>query len=447
MVEGGAGPRQRLVRPRESEVRTPLKGEIMGDVLLGKKFSEKDLAKAMAQLTPELQVGESPVCAVQAIGMRPPIDTLILTNQRIVTMYRGRGVDFRYPISDVRRLAFSGSKLIIRTPDDEVLEVCRVKHASDDAPLIRQVFSSIGGLLDGSADIVRDPTASVTHSPRTKEKAMHEGLLKVDEFLEDGEQLLYALQDVNDWFFVTNRRLITITGIRKTQAQDMLLEDYVRVAVEQDRQKWLVAAADPQQQYALLAKLRHEDEARWLARSIEAAYPHMTDPWRDEIRGFVDSVGLSYALESILPLLWPRVAGEQLVSAFGGGEDLLIFTTRRLVALPDLVAVPLQDVVAAEFALGRSDHYSYSGQLVQAAFGMTAAIRVSDGRRFNRVQFIADSEQQFNAAIPSFTRALQDLSAAGYPVTEGQEWVEQTQSPPPPPRQGPTSFVGYSIEF
>lgn len=419
----------------------------MNDVLLGRKYSEKDLSRAMARLTPHLQFGEVPVCAVRARGGKPLIDTLMLTNQRIIAMYK-RGNDqleFAYPISDVRRLAFQDSALLIRTPDDEVLEICRVWHDREDIPLIRQAFSSIGGQIDGEAGIVRDPTEGLQRSPRTKEKAIHEGVKKVDTYLADDEQLLYALQDIADWYFITNRRLIVLTGIWKTQAKEMDLSDYIRVEVEQDGQKWLVAAADAQQEYALIGKLNKEDEARWLAAKLESAYPHMADTWRDDLRDFVDSIGLSYAFEAIFPMLWPPVEGEQLLSAFGGGEELLIFTTRRLVALPDLSAASIQDVVEIQFAVGRSEHYAYTGILLNSAIGMTCDVRLADGRRFHRVQFIGSTEQEYNAAIPSITRALNDLRQAGYPVTEGQEWVEQTQNPPP--RQGPTSFVGFSVEF
>lgn len=421
----------------------------MTDVLLGKKFSDKDLGKTMDVLGQELAANEVVVCAVKAIGSRPLINTLVLTNRRLISLYRGRSgeVAFAIPLPDIRRLAFDRHKLLIKTSADETLEVCGLSHDREDGLLIRETFASMGAQLDGDKEIVRNPVADVVASPRTKEKSLRDGLQKVDGYLHDGENVRFALEDIADWYFVTDQRLIVLTGIWKTNAQEMNFADYVRVEVEQDGVKWIVAAVDAQQNYALVGKLNHEHEARWLARCIEETQPHMADAWRDELRVFIDSVGLSYAFEAIFPLLWPGVEGEELLSAFGAGEDLVIFTTRRVAVLPDLVAVPLAHVAEVVFAYGRSEHYSYTGQLAQVAFGLTCNLRIVDGRRWQRVQFIGDSEQRFNQSIPTVTHALEQLRNSGYTLVEGDEWLEQTQSPPPVARQGPTSFVGFSVEF
>jgi len=418
-------------------------------IWLGKKFSDKDLAKATECLQPELADGEELVCAVRAIGTRPAVDTLVMTNQRIITLYRNRGsaVEASYPIATIRRLAFDGSDVWLRTFSDEDYLVCRLSHGVEDSVLLRRAFTAVGEETDPGSNVVRDPTANAQGSPRTKERALQQGLAKIDAYLTDGEILLYALEDIGDWYFITNKRLITLMGTWKVNAQELDLTQYVRIAVELDGNKWIVAAVDSHQNYALIGKLNREDEARWLARSIEMAYPQMSDPWRDYLQQFIDSLGLSYAFEAILPLLWPGIAGERLIWSFGSGEDHLIFTSRRLVVLPDLVAIPLESVRQAVFAAGREEHYYYDGNLEGVVYGLACEMHLVDGRQVTRLFPIGATEREFDGVIAQVNAALGELSSAGYPIVAGERWVQQTQSPPPSQRYATSYSMEFDVEF
>lgn len=422
----------------------------MSDFILGKKVAEKHVNKVVARMSPHLEFGEVIVLIVRASGTRPLRDTVVVTNKRIIAMYRDGSGDLEWAMNldQIARIAFERSDLLIKGLDGEVINIARIDHFREDEPLLRNAVASLtSGDLESGGGGVLDPTANLQTGPRTKPKQVRDAVSKVDTFLTDGEEILFLEMIIGDVYCITNKRFLHVSGAFKAKAEEFDVSPLVRTEVMKEGIKWFLVGADAQHQLYKLGELTHEDSARWLASKFEEVFGHLRDPWRDQVRQFIDSVGLTYAFEPILPLLWPRFGDEVLLSAFGGGEDLIIFTSARAVVLPDLAVIPKEDWVELVFATGRHEHYSFDGRLLEIQIGMTLESRVRDGRRYGKLQYIGDSEQSFNAAIPHITATLNELANQGYPVVEGPDWLEQTQSPPPPPRQGPTSFVGYSVEF
>lgn len=422
----------------------------MSEFILGKKIAEKHVNKVVERLGPHLQFGESIVVILRASGTRPLRDTLVITNKRMIIMYRdGQGdLEWSIDLDQVVRVAFERSDILVKDRDGETMNIGRLDHLREDEPLLRNAIASLtSGNIDSEGGGVLDPTARLETGPRTKPKQVRDSVARVDTYLLDDEEILFLELNYADVYCITNKRFIHVSGGFKAKAEEQDVTNLVRTEVLKEGIKWYLIGADAQHQMYRLGDFNHEDSARWLASKFEQAFDHFRDPWRDEIRSFIDSVGLTYAFEAILPLLWPRFENEVLLSAFGGGEDLIIFTSQRAVVLPDLAAVPREDWVELVFATGRHEHYSFNGSLLEVQIGMSLESRVRDGRRYSKLQYIGNSEQAFNAAIPSITATLAELANHGYPVIEGPDWVEQTQNPPPPPRQGPTSFVGYSVEF
>lgn len=422
----------------------------MSEVILGKKIAEKHVNKVSNRLSPFLGFGETIVLIVDAFNKKPLRDTLVVTTKRIICTYKdGSGeLEWALDLDQVSRVAFEGSDMFVKTLDGDVLAVARISHLRDDEPLVRSAVSSLTreSIADEGGGVL-DPSAKLQTGPRTKPKQVRDAVATIDTFLTDGEEMLFLEIEYNDFYCLTNQRMIHVSRSFKTKAEEQDVSVLVRAEVMKDGIKWLLVGADAQHQLFRLGEFNHEDSARWLASKFEEAYEHFRDPWRDEIRQFIDQVGLGYAFEQILPLLWPRFGDEVLLSAFGGGEDLIIFTSERAVVLPDLVVIPREDWTELIFATGRHEHYAFNGTLLETQIGMSLDSRVRDGRRYAKMQFIGNSQQAFNAAIPAITAALNELTSHGFPVVEGADWLEQTQSPPPPPRQGPTSFVGYSVEF
>lgn len=423
----------------------------MSDILIGKKFNEKHLIQIQEKLTPHLAFGEVVVLVVHFFSQKLG-DTLVVTNQRVLVTYRDdKELQFLIPLSEINRVVIQKSQLLVKTSSDEVINLGFISHLKEDEPAIRSTFGALAGNNTESGlneSNAMQTTSDIKIGPRTKPKSLSSALSRVETFLEDGEFIRLIEEDGTTVYAISNRRLlIASVGVFKTSVQEVRLENFVRVEVSKQGIKYWVIGANANHDYEKIAESLNENSMRWLAERLEGAFDNFQDPWRDTLRVFLGQVGLDSVFEEIFPVLWPRQGSEDLVSAFGAGEDLIIFTSERAVVLPDLVSIDKGDWTQLTFAVGRHEHYAFNGSLLQSQWGMSLDGQVSDGRRYSKLQYIGDSQQAYNQAIPTISQALQELGSAGYPIVEGPDWVEQTQNPPPPPSRGPTSFVGYSVEF
>lgn len=422
----------------------------MSDIFIGKKFNEKHLTQIQEKLSPHLVFGEVIVLVAHFIS-RKLGDTLVVTNKRVLITFRhNQELQFSLPLNEIKRVVIERSKLLIKTSTDEVIELGHISHLKEDEPVIRSTFGALAstGTDSGPREVgAMQTTADIQIGPRTKPKNLSSALSRVETFLEDGEFISYIESDGISVYAISNRRLLIVSGGFKTSGQEVRVDNLVRVEVNKHGTKYWLIGADANHEFVQIAQSLNENSMRWLAEKLEESFENFQDPWRDALRIFLANVGLDYAFEAIFPVMWPRQRSEDLLSAFGAGEDLIIFTSERAVVLPDLISINKSDWAELIFSVGRHEHYAFNGNLLQSQWGMSMDGRVSDGRRYSKLQYIGDSQQSYNQAIPTINQALQELASSGYPISEDVDWVEQTQNPPPQPSRGPTSFVGYSVEF
>lgn len=422
----------------------------MSDILIGKKFNEKHLTDIKEKLAPHLAFGEVIVLVVHFIS-RKMGDTLVVTNQRVLVTHRNREeLEYSLPLSEINRVIIERAKLLVRTSSDELINLGLISHLKEDEPAIRSTFGAltVADTESGLGEIgAMQTTADIQIGPRTKPKNLSHALSRVETFLENGEFIRCIEEDGSTVYAISNKRLLIASGGFKTSGREVRVEGLVRIEVSKQGVKYWVVGANANHDYEQIAESLNENSMRWLAKKLEEAFANFQDPWRDTLRDFLGQVGLKSAFEAIFPVMWPQQGSENLISAFGAGEDLIIFTTERAVVLPDLVSIDKSQWAQLMFSVGRYEHYAFNGSLLQSQWGMSLDGQVSDGRRYSKLQHVGDSQQAYNQAIPTISQALQELGLAGYPIVEGADWVEQTQNPPPPPSRGPTSFVGYSVEF
>jgi hypothetical protein len=462
----------------------------MNDVKVGAKFAPKHIDKAMKRLQPFLQQGEEVTFLAHLVAGRKGGDTIVITNQRLITVWKFTTKEFEFscPLEDIVRITFSGSRVTFDLANSEKREIGKLMHASSDEALIRAALpllfnqtesqvsttkkvivpveeqvtytaESVQPLIytdeneksqitaestEPAANIqANNPFENIEFGPKTKEKDWLRYSNQVSTSMHEGERAFGVVGSNNDWYVVTNYRLLYVAGIRR-KITEIDLTSFNRTFVQKQTIRWWIAGADSKQNFSKIGHFSDESCANWLAHKIERSYPQFNDPWRDELRGLLRQLNLTYAFEGIYPILVNQISEEKTLGGLGVGENVILLTSERVVVLPELISVAKAEVSRIEFAVGRQEHSTWNGHLLKSAIKVSVEVYAVDGRRYGKLCDMGESQEQYNRIVPGITSMKQKLQASGYSVTDGPDWMESTQGPIP--QQQSSTFIGYSFD-
>jgi hypothetical protein len=464
----------------------------MNDIKLGHKFSTKHTQKAMNRLKPFLNDGETVLLITHFMAGRKGGDTLVVTNQRVLTVWRftSREPEFACAIEEVSRISISGESVSLILQAGDSREIGKFTHGSKDDGLLRdslpmlfeqvvqtvsakkKVFVAESDQVTVTAESLRpepdgalrhpliaatepvaipqsmtasDPFENLEFGPKSKEKDWSYSVESVRSFMEEGEQALGVVGENNDWYIITDSRLLNATGILKKKCAEIDTSGFIRTFVQKQTIRWWIAGADKKNNYAKIAHFSDENRALWLASKLESCLPQFKDPWRDEIRKLLREVNLTYAFENIYPIMGDQVNSERTLGGLGSGEQIFLLTSERLIILPELISMSKGQIAEIEFASGRQDRLAQNGVLVRSEMKISVEVRAVDGRRYLKQGDMGESQEQYNNLIPRITAMKRQLRDCGYQVKDGADWVDTTQSVPPQ-QQSTMTYIGYSFD-
>lgn len=415
---------------------------------VGKKVNEKDVKKLSAAVAGKLRDGELPLLLVKISYAKPRRSLLLVTNERVLMPDESLGAAGRVDSLDIRtvsRLNFDQRLICFQINGGSIIQAGNISHINEDEPVLRKFMSElIKSNNPGGAVVVGDPSSRLEAGPRTKPKNIRSLVIQVDSELVEGEELLFLETNYPDTYIVTTKRILAVSS-REVKTADF--SELIRLDVRKEGIHWLVVGADSAHNFSLVAKLSHEDSARWLMGKMLTEFPQFRDPWLREVRMFIGGLALEYAFDAVLPNFWPQRDGESTIMAIGTGEDRMLFSSERTVVLPELKSFNKSDWAQIIWAPGEVNHYTYTGSLIRSRMCILLTAQTRDGRRYEKLQVVGESQQAYNSAIPAITESFRKLVASGYPVIEGDYWRDQTQAPPPAPTQNTTYYSGFSIDY
>lgn len=383
-------------------------------VELGPGTKESEVSQALDYVAAHLNPGERVLYASEYYGT-----WFLLTQARLFTLSGGfkRSMQVADLSSVVRVVVDRGAKdsyrLVAYLSTGEAAVAAEENRASGEVmeDLSRAIRAHMD-LNDSVNDVNSDQTLAL--GPSTKEADAQRAMTYIAGGLEPNEYVVFAMQAYKDWYFLTNQRLVVMSGAFKRSFEQIDIRSLALTRTLEVSNRWLVIGVVAHDgEVVRLAEFLKRESALALVRALYEFQPHLE--------------------EVILELGWPT----------GTNPGYLWFTTSRVAVVPDAASVLREQVTAVVVTRKRTVQRSSSGATEASGQSLIVDVRTADGRQFSQQQFLGSTQQAVNDEIVKIWPKLGILHAAGFPIVESEGVLEERWKAGPQQGFG----VGFGVEF